>query len=476
MTDFSVYTPDPSGFANYLVDVHGDRLRYAKDINRFYKYTGTHWQECTGANVEIDSTVNAMARYIRENLPPQPDKDSPEYYAWHVQVSFIKLAGGATGTSGIISKMKADSRIWCHLNDFATKPYLINFRNGTVNVREPWMDDEGDIEVYFHPHDPKDMIATVLTHNYPEYSMPDTPLWTDMLMHMCGGDPEYALSLEHALAYGLLGENPEQLMVFLVGEPNIGKTQVLEIVADLAGSLGGHGKVELIQWTRGTEHDSVRADLRGKHFVMLGETSHKLHLDEMKFKDLTGARYIPTRKLGQEPVPTKVTWTLYCATNELPEVPGEMDDAIARRLWIFPLPGKQIPKSQRDSNLTTRILREEGAAILYRLVRHLSEWYAFGNTPEQHVASLRARDNYQADANTVAEFARVALHEQEGGWVSYDDLNIAYSEFCKKRSIRPVSRRQLPKRIEEVMITVERDSNHSRLKGVGLAYEAPSWA
>ena len=79
-------------------------------------------------------------------------------------------------------------------------------------------------------------------------------------------------------------------------------------------------------------------------------------------------------------------------------------------------------------------------------------------------------------ANTVAEFARVALHEQEGGWVSYDDLNIAYSEFCKKRSIRPVSRRQLPKRIEEVMITVERDSNHSRLKGVGLAYEAPSWA
>src|ERR1700722_15984342 len=181
MTDFSLYTADPWGYPRYLIDVHGDRLRYAQDTNRFYKYTGSHWQECGGANVEIGSTINAMSMYLRSNLPDQPSKDSPEYYAWHVQAQFIKMTGTSTGTASIISKMKEDSRIWCHLNDFATKPYLINFRNGTVNVRQPWRDEDGEIEIYFHAHDPKDMLATVLSHDYPQYSQADTPLWTGML-------------------------------------------------------------------------------------------------------------------------------------------------------------------------------------------------------------------------------------------------------------------------------------------------------
>jgi hypothetical protein len=128
MTDFSQYPADPWGYAIYLIDVHGSRLRYATDINRFYKYTGSHWQECGNANVEIGKTINAMSTHIRENMPPQPDKDSPDYYAWHVQATFVKLAGNATGTSAIISKMKEDDRIWCYLNDFVTKPHLINFR------------------------------------------------------------------------------------------------------------------------------------------------------------------------------------------------------------------------------------------------------------------------------------------------------------------------------------------------------------
>lgn len=474
MTNFELYTPDSLGFSDYLIDSHQSRLRYTTDTGRFYKYTGTHWLECNGSNVEIGKTVNVAGRYLRGSLPPKPEKDDPDFYAWNVQAVFIKLAGSAAGTSSVISKMKEDDRIWCHLNDFANRPYKVNFRNGTVDVREPWLSDEDEPEFYFHAHNPKDMLATVLSNPYPEFETPDTPLWTGMLMHMCGDDPEYALSLERALAYGLLGENPEQLMVFLVGEANIGKTQVLEVMTELAGSLGGHGKVDLIQYSRTGEHDSVRADLRGKHFVMLGETSHRLKLDEMKFKDLTGASYIPTRKLGQEPVSTRVTWTLYCATNELPEVPGEMDDAIARRLWIFTLPGKQIPKAERDTGLTQKIIQQEGAAILYRLARHLSEWYACGKRPEPHIRSTQALDGYRSESNTVAEFARAYIREEEGCWVSYDDLNTAYAEFCKKRSLLGVSRRMLPKKLSQVMMC-DRDSSNSRLKGVSLSFEAPSW-
>lgn len=476
MTDYEMYNPDQRGFAKFLIDQHSARLRYATDTGKFYRYTGSRWQEGSAHNVEIAHTVNLAADYIYKYMSSPPAKDSPEYPAWYVQASFVKLAGTTGGTSGIIAKMQEDPRIWCKLSDFSDNPFLINFSDCTVDVRKPWMDEEGEIEFYSHAHRPEDMLATELKFSYPEYSLQPTPLWDNLLMHMCGHDKDYANSLEQALAYGLLGRNPEQLMVFLVGDANIGKTQALEIVTQLAGSLGGHGKVDLIQYTRGQEHDSVRADLRGKHFVMLGETSHRLKLDEMKFKDLTGAESIPTRKLGQEPVSTRVTWTMYCATNELPDLPGEMDSAMARRLWLFPLPGKQVSRHDRDTNLTAKIVQQEGRHILYKLARHLSEWYAYDRSPEPHPRSIAALDRYRAESDTVADFANDMLTAQEGSWVSYSELHTEYVKYCKSHGAVPVSRRQLPKRVADVMITPERDSGHSRLRNVAIAYGAPSWA
>lgn len=476
MTDFNTYEPSSRGFADYLADHHHDRLRYATDTGSFYKYTGTHWAECSHVPVEVRHTVSVNATHVREHMPPKPEKDHPDFYSWTVQAAFVKLAGSSAGVSDVLNRLKDDPRIWCQLNDFANKPHLLNFRNGTVHLDMPYTSPDGEQdEYYFRRHDPADMLATCLAVDYPEYERPDTPLWTAMLEYMCGNDSAFAQNLESALAYGLLGSNPEQLIVLLVGDAAIGKSQVLEIVTGLAGNLGGHGKIELVQKLYGQEHDSLRSDLRGKHFVMLGETSHRLKLDEIKFKDLTGSSFIPTRKLGQQPVPTRVTWTMYCATNDLPEIPGEMDDAMARRFWIFPLPAKMIPPAKRDSNLPAKIIEQEGAAILYRLVRHLSGWYSEGGRIRKHARCEMALDRYRTDSNTVQEFVLNCLREDQQGWVSYDDLNLAYAQYCDKRKLQGVSRRQLPKKIQEVMMTVERDSSHSRLKGVSLSYEAPSW-
>jgi P4 family phage/plasmid primase-like protien len=473
--DYEKYTPDPWGFARFIADAHSSRLRYALDTDRFYKYTGARWEEVSPSNTEIGTLINRMALYIGENLPPKPDKDEPGYYAHSVQVAFVKLAGTAGGTASIISKLKEDDRIWCHFNDFASQPYLINFSDCTVNVHEPWVGGEDDEEDYYmHAHNPADMLATVLKYPYPAYTRPETPLWDNLLMHMCDYDVSLKESLQDALAYGLLGENPEQMMVFLVGEAGIGKTQALEIMTELAGSLGGHAKIDLIQSNYGQEHDSLRSELRGKHIVLLGETSHRLKLDETKFKDLTGSTYMPTRKLGQQPVATKVTWTLYCATNEMPEVRGEMDESVSRRMWIFELPGKTIPAGDRDPALTRKIVEQEGPAILYKLVKRLSEWYGTGNHPVLHIKSVMALDAYREESNTVSEFAKECLHLQDRSFVTYAALQEAYVNFCQKRRLSTVSKRQLIKGVSEAM-QQERDSKHCLIRGIAMTYEAPAW-
>lgn len=476
------YAPDALGFAELLVAVHPDKLRYAVDINRFYKYDGIAWRQCNQQNVGIGEVIDNVSRHFavkRDKIGlKKPKDDNPEYTRWMRFDTYATIGGSSRSTSEVITKLKDRPEIRCHLNDFSQKPYLLNFRNGTLHLnasRVVEVDGELVEEANFRRHDPKDMLATVLDRDYQEYGNGYAPLWDSLLMHMCGGDKSLARNLEEALAYGLYGANPEQLMVFVVGDASIGKTQLLEIVAELAGTLGGHGKIELIRKVSGQEHDSIRADLRGKHFVMLGESSLKLKLDDLKFKDLIGSRSLPTRKLGQEPVDTRVTWTLYAATNELPEISGEMDDAVARRLWVFNLPGKQIPKAERDTHLTEKIVESEGEMILYRMARHLSEWFGPDQKPvQQHIQCTMALDNYRTESDTVSEFIQAQMRSENGTTVTYDEVHKAYMEFCKARGLSPVSRKFLPRRIEQIT-GWERDSSNCRFRNAALAYEAPSW-
>ena len=455
-------TPNARGFATMVIDAHADKLRYVMDTDRFFRYDGIRWAECNAQNVEIMSVIGVIHDHLLINEPD--DK---------VAQQLVKLAGSATGVSSIVRLMKADRRIWANLDDFSRKPYLLNFPNGTLNLREPRYKGD-DTECNFRNHDPADMLTTAFPVEYHPYEIPDTPLWTAMLMHMCGGDESLVFNLEQALAYGLYGANPEQMAVFLVGESNIGKTQALEIITELAGTLGGHGKIELIMKTHGSEHDSLRSDLRGRHFVMLGEAGNRLRLDELKFKDLTGSKFLPTRKLGQEQVSTRVTWTLYTATNELPEIHGSMDDAVARRLWIFELPGKQIPKNQQDSALTEKIIHQEGAHIVQRLAIRLMEWYGEGMPVTRHSACVQALDKYRTESDTVQLFCTIMLTGDVDEHVTYDDLHEAYVNFCRKRGLTQEGRRKLPKRVADITMA-ERDSSNCRIKGLKLQYEAPSW-
>lgn len=474
MIRYSAHTPDPRGFSDILLGAHGGRLRYAKDTDRFYMYDGTTWNECGQQNVELLAVIGKIRDKMRRDLGDLP----PDSQDAQVVSGLIKMTGSALGVNSITRFMKADPSLWVTTDDFARAPHLLNFRNGTLDLSLPVHgtspDGEEIPDFNFREHRPDDMLTTVIPLDYDPFSLPHTPLWDGMLSYMCGDDRELALSLEQALAYGLYGANTAQMMVFLVGAPGIGKTQVLEIMTELAGSLGGHGKIELIMRTQGSEHDSLRSDLRGRRFIMLGEAGSRLRLDDLKMKDLTGSRFIPTRKLGQEQVTTRVTWTLYVATNELPEIHGSMDDAIARRLWLFPLAGKEIPAAERDASLPQRIIREEGPLIMQRLARHLSGWYADGKPVERHVQSVRALDKYRAESDTVQQFCRALITDDPDGHVTYDALHEAYVNFCRKRGLPQESRRKLPRRVAEIMMA-ERDSSNCRIKKVRVNHEAPAW-
>lgn len=478
-----MYTPDAHGFVDYFYDQHGQEVRYALDADRFYIYErvdahghpaasaadarGGLWVPGNGKHVEIKSLVQSVARDIAINGTGDTAK------------AIRKLGQDSTGINKLVNSLSNDRRIWCQSRDFSAKPHLLNFRDGTLDLSKYSADDAEDPEHGLRAADPADMLDSMLPVRYRPYLKDtpawDTPNWDKLLDHMCDGRESLKENLLDALAYSLYGGNPEQYMVFLVGEPRIGKTQLLELMAEFSGSLGGFGKIELITLTRGGfgEHDSVRSALRGKRFVMLGEANAKIKLDEGKLKDLTGSAWVPTRELGKEQVNTRVTWTLFAATNELPALPNTMDEAVARRLWIFELPGKQLSSRDADRELPKRILEYEMSAVVNKLVFRAHELFSGRRKLERCSDCIQALDNYRQDYDTVSEFCRECLIPDESARVSYNDLHEAYLTFARKHAYSPEGKRKFLKRVEEIMFA-KRDSSNCQVKGVQLVYGEPA--
>jgi P4 family phage/plasmid primase-like protien len=490
--DLGMYTPDAHGFVDYFYDLHGSRVKYARDADRFYiyEYTDVHghkvhhsaperrgglWEPSNGRHVEFKSLVQQVAKSVAVEGTGE------------TAVAIAKLGKDSTGINKLVSSIMNDSRIWCYAKDFSANPYLLNFTDGTLDLTgevQEQRDDSGEEPAPhygFRASAPEDMLDSMLPVRYNPYGRDtpdwDTPNWDKLIDHMCAGQEDLKDNLIDALAYSLCGANPEQYIVFLVGEPNIGKTQVLELMAEFTGSLGGFGKIELITSTRGGfgEHDSLRGSLRGKRFVMLGEASAKIRLDEGKLKDLTGSAWVPTRELGKEQVNTRVTWTLYAATNELPALPNTMDDAVARRMWIFDLPGRQLDAKERDTELTAKITNYERGAVINKLAWRAWELFAKHRKLERCEACIRALDTYRSDYDTVSEFCNEHLFADEHNRVSYNDLHEAYLQFTRKHAYSPETKRKFIKRVEEIM-SAERDSAHSTMKGISLVSEAPVFA
>ena len=468
--ELEAYSHDAHGFTDYFIEQEGHRVRYARDVDRFYIYDGMQWVPSGARHVEMKSLVQSVARKIAVEGSGKAAQ------------AIAKLGRDSTGINKLVSSIANDARTWALAKNFSARPELLNFSDCTLDVSKGQFDPvTGDYDPFanVHSHNAYDMLDSVLPVEYrpelagtPEW---DTPLWDKLLDHMCDNDMILRDNLEDALAYGLYGSNPEQYMVFLVGEPNIGKTQVLELMAEFAGSLGGFGKIELVTSTKGGfgEHDSLRSALRGKRFVMLGEASAKIRLDEGKLKDLTGSAWVPTRELGHQQVNTRVTWTLYAATNELPALPATMDDAIARRMWIFDLPGKQVSSKDRDTSLTAKILQHEKMAVVNKLAIRLQRMFEGGTCKVTRSAHcIHALDTYRSDYYTILEFCKNMTMTDGSSAVSYNDLHEAYLTFCRKHAYPTESKRRFLKRVEEIM-AAKRDSSNSRMKGIALAYSAP---
>jgi hypothetical protein len=297
----------------------------------------------------------------------------------------------------------------CGPTDFDQAAHLLNVGNGTYDVTT------GELR----PHRQADM----LTHALPlklDLALAGkpleevAPLFHGLLWRMCGAPGELDEVQHRAryeavrryLGYQLHGSNPAKRLGVFIGESNIGKNQVLEIVGEILRELAFMGaKPSLLVRIRNDRHDGDESPLRGKRMVVLNELSKNQVLDEnqvLRFVNPTGAS-VSLRRLHRDPVTVPITWKITVSTNDLPS--GELTPQVQNRLAIFPLSQVQVPWHEQW-DIKGAILRggthdgvayePEVDAILAHLTRWWHEWWVASQETGAEGGGLLITDEMRA--------------------------------------------------------------------------------
>jgi putative DNA primase/helicase len=360
------------GNADRLRHYYHDELRYIKKMKAWRNWDGRRWNPSTDADMMRVARRVVANIFVEATLAPMETAD--DIRTWAVRsacrAKMDNLVAIATG----------DDHFWRELGEFDANPYLLNFMNGTVDVR---VDDcvDGSTSATnatrgLRPHDPHDYITQLIPYKYDPHAQ--APMWNALVSRVvqtANQDGATLRFLQKALGYSLLGGNIEHVIFFLTGSERCGKSKILEIVRALVGEDYAHiSRPDLISKKRNGHHDSELFSIVSKRLVLISEMSGAFAMDESQVKSLSGDPVQTARKLrAAEEIQVPMTWTIWLATNENPSVQN-WDGAIAERVVVIPC-GPTVPADERIPDLDTRIIQQEAEGVLAWLVEGARMWW-----------------------------------------------------------------------------------------------------
>lgn len=457
------YGRDDDGNALRLAHYERRTLRYVKARDQWFNWDGRRWNRSTvGDMIAVGRRVVAK---VYEEVALASDEGDPSPRKLHA--SHAIRSHSRRAIEAMIDLARGDMSLWCDEDVFDTNPYLVNFLNCTIDVRD----------LQWHEHDPADLITKVIRYAYdPAKQAPGYLNLVARTFQEACRDQMTCAFVHKLLGYAaLVGRNFEQIIVLIVGDENSGKTKVIEIPSELLLPDYAHkSKPDLISRKRSGHHDSERYSIIGKRFVTISETSSLFNLDEQMIKELTGDMRVPTRKLyGSQELNPLVEWTIVVAVNDFPNV-LEWDNAIKRR--VMPLPaGPSVPEHEIVKDLDQRIISAEAEGVLAWLVAGAHRWYLDLQGAFQHAGTAKTglalplsvdllREEYAASQDHIGRFIEECLVVDTNLTVP---KKAVYDLFKRWRGTGEVSNRnKLYTRIKRLPgVTVHRDRE---FQGVGL--------
>jgi putative DNA primase/helicase len=399
------------GNARQFVDRHGETIRYCPR-REWMVYDRGRWEITNLVAIERKGreTFDWLSGESRLIKNPQ---DRVKYEA------AVKCCRSASALAGMLRLARSDERISASPTDFDRDPFLLNCRNGTIDLKD------GSLR----SHVPRDYLTKSVTVDFvPEATCPQ---WDDFLRKVTGEDDEMIGYLRRAVGYALTGDTGEQCLFLLYGNGSNGKSVFLESILKILGDYGMKAPSHLLTSEGRSKHATSITDLDGCRFVAISEPSGG-RFDEAQVKALIGDETIRANRMHKDTYQFHATHKFFMASNHKPVV-AEVGIGFWRRMRLIEF-NVTIPPEQQDHRLLAK-LQDEASGILNWMVQGCLEWQknpAGLAVPEQ---ILQATNDYRDAMDPLSGFISACCEEGSGYRVQSSILWGAYLRWCDDQGI-----------------------------------------
>jgi P4 family phage/plasmid primase-like protien len=403
-------------------DVLADQFMWVSGLG-WMGWDGRRWDDAT--DVEVTEVVRQYAldrfREVLDEIRTAGQANSNAVDGWRSMLSAGRMRSVLALARGIVER-KAD--------ELDADPDLINTATGVVHLKS------GELL----PHDSAFLMTKITSGSYrPGFTHPD---WTKALDALPTSEREW---LQVRIGQGITGHRtPDGVMPVLQGSGENGKS--LLTTDGVVPALGGYATLaspKLFQSSKGSEHSTERAELRGKRLLIAEELTEGRSIDITALKQIQDVGMITARYVHKDNFTFKASHSLFTTTNYIPVV-NETDHATWRRLalLIFPYtfrkPGEKLQgKSDRagDPTLKARIEHNTDSqhdAIVTWTVEGAMRWYANPATSLAKTAKVETDTRaWRADADRILGFWEERLIADRDACILTTDMLEAFNSWLR---------------------------------------------
>lgn len=399
------------GNGERFVDQHGADFRYCEQYNGWLAWDGMRWRR--DRDRAVIRAAKATVRTIYAEVAATEDPDRRKALA-----SWAAKSESARSLRELLFHASADLTVLPE--DLDRDPWLLNVRNGTIDLRT------GQLQ---QPHRRGDLITKLVPVDY----APDAqaPTWEKFLTRAFADDTELVDFAQRHAGYCLTGTVGEKIFMVIWGPTDAGKSKFVEALLALFGrdysQVMRDEDLLVLRRPAGGNNDGI-ADLQGARLATLSETPDGVRLNVSLIKSLTGNSQVTAMRKYERPITFQQTAKFLLETNHRPRI-SDTDDAIWGRVKILPFNVK-IPEAEQDKELGEKF-QAELPGILTWAVRGCLAWQHDGLNPPEKVQA--ATEDYRRHEDTFGEFLTTCCVQGPGAYAYSSDLHAAYIAYTGDR-------------------------------------------
>lgn len=438
----TTYTLDDVGDAEFLRDRLGKLYKWCDVKNCWLYFKDGVWND-DGNLIFIEECLKVFEERKAEIRKIKEVEAREEFYAHLGSLRNYKVYDRVLKA--------ARSKMPVYAKEFNRDSYLLNCKNGTLNLKD----------FSFYEHRPEELHSKICAVEYKKAAAPPT-IFLDFIETTFEGDLELINYVQKMLGFALTGDVSRQEFYIFHGDGGNGKSQLIATLQHIMGDYAYDVAAKRIMESKNNNNDTYLAQLRGIRALFCSEGGERARLDIALVKQLTdeNASFNVAQKY-EKPQQFKLSLHPFLITNPLPKI-DENQDATWRRIRLIPFTHK-VPPEKRILNFAAKMLEAGTSGIFNWYLEGLKKYYVEGLAAPEKVLAVTSK--YKEKSDEIQQFIDDACEVGANFIVTVNSLLDAYKKWSGNKYI--VARTFSPK-LEEKGYKKTRAGNDRVSSFVGL--------